>query len=64
MTRLTVFYDPRCGRCCAVRDWLTHQPELMVVECRRKQEMTALFAGLSAYRGPLSCALGLTPDAK
>jgi predicted DCC family thiol-disulfide oxidoreductase YuxK len=111
MTRLTVFYDPRCGLCCAVRDWIKHQPKLIAVDCRQKpQTMSdelvvvadsgelwsgdsawlivlwalagyrswayrlaspmllptarALFAGLSAYRGALSCGLGLAPDAK
>lgn len=109
MTRLTVFYDPRCGLCCAVRDWITRQPQLMAVECRQKPKATndelvvladsgefwsgdsawlmvlwaladyrawayrlaspallptarTLFAGLSAYRGSLSCRLGLAPD--
>lgn len=38
MTRLIVFYDPRCGLCCAVRDWIGRQPQLMPVECRSKRE--------------------------
>jgi predicted DCC family thiol-disulfide oxidoreductase YuxK len=36
VTRLTVFYDPRCGLCCAVRNWLARQPQLMPLECRPK----------------------------
>lgn len=38
MTRLIVFYDPRCGLCCAVRDWTGRQPQLMPVDCRPKRE--------------------------
>ena len=38
MTRLTVFYDSRCGLCCAVREWLARQRLLVPVECRPKQE--------------------------
>ncbi len=33
MRQLTVYYDPRCGLCCAVRDWLARQPKLVKVEC-------------------------------
>lgn len=36
MTRLTVFYDARCGLCCAVRDWIGRQRQLVPVECRPK----------------------------
>ena len=36
MTRLTVFYDARCGLCCAVRSWLARQPQLMPLDCRPK----------------------------
>lgn len=109
MTRLIVFYDARCGLCCAVRDWIGRQRQLVPIECRPKQESMdefvivadsgelwsgdtawlmalwalveyrdwsyrlanpmllptarALFARVSEYRGPLSCRLGLTPDA-
>ena len=38
MTRLTVFYDARCGLCCAVRDWIARQRQLIAVECRPKLE--------------------------
>jgi len=34
MTRLTVFYDARCGLCCALRDWIGRQPALVPVDCR------------------------------
>ena len=34
MTTLTVFYDARCGLCCAVRDWIGRQRQLVRVECR------------------------------
>jgi hypothetical protein len=34
VTRLTVHYDARCGLCCAVRNWIAHQPQLVPVECR------------------------------
>lgn len=107
MTSLTVFYDARCGLCCAVRDWLGRQPQLVPLECRPKSDgvddlvVTAdtgetwagdsawlmvlwalsayrtlsyrlaspallpaarrLFAELSAYRGAISCSLGLEP---
>jgi hypothetical protein len=33
---LVVFYDPRCGLCCAVRSWLAQQPQLVPLECRPK----------------------------
>jgi hypothetical protein len=105
MTKLTVFYDARCGLCCAVRDWLGRQPTLVPLDCRPKPEGTddlrvvadsgevwsgdsawlmvlwaladyrswayrlsspallptarKVFARLSAYRGPISCNLGL-----
>ena len=108
MTRLTVFYDARCGLCCAVRDWLSGQRQLVPLECRPKPEGTddlvvhadtgevwegdsawlvilwalakyrstsyrlaspamlplcrQVFATLSAWRGSISCQLGLTPD--
>jgi hypothetical protein len=108
MTSLTVFYDARCGLCCAVRDWIAGQRQLVPVECRPKRddmeelvvvadsgEMWAgdaawlmvlwglaeyrdwsyrlaspvllpaartFFAQLSKYRGPVGCAMGLTPD--
>jgi predicted DCC family thiol-disulfide oxidoreductase YuxK len=34
MTRLTVFYDARCGLCCALRDWIARQPQIVPVHCR------------------------------
>jgi predicted DCC family thiol-disulfide oxidoreductase YuxK len=110
VTRLTVFYDERCGLCCAVRTWLARQPQLIPLDCRPKSAADddlvvmadsgevwsgdsawllvlwaladyrswsyrlaspallptarTLFATLSAYRGSLSCRLGLTPDTK
>ena len=33
MRRLTVYYDGRCGFCCATRDWIERQPQLVKVEC-------------------------------
>ena len=36
MTSLTVFYDPRCGLCCAARDWIAHQRQILPVVCRPK----------------------------
>ena len=38
MTRLTVFYDARCGLCCAVRDWVARQDTFLPVECRPKPD--------------------------
>ncbi len=38
MTRLTVRYDPRCGLCCALRDWIGRQPQLVPVDCRPSTE--------------------------
>jgi hypothetical protein len=110
MSRLTVYYDARCGLCCAVRDWLDHQPQLVPVECRPQPRASddlrveadtgetwtgdsawlvvlwalaayrewsyrlasplllptarTLFATLSAYRGPISCNLGLSPESR
>jgi len=34
MTRLTVFYDARCGLCCALRDWIGRQRMIVPVDCR------------------------------
>ena len=105
MTRLTVFYDARCGLCCAVRDWLGRQAQLVPLDWRPKPDgvddlvvvadtgetwagdsawlmvlwaleryrslayrlagpallptARRLFAELSAYRGAISCSLGL-----
>ncbi len=36
ITRLVVFVDERCGLCCAVRDWIARQPQLIPIECRAK----------------------------
>lgn len=33
MRKLTVYYDARCGLCCAVRDWLARQRQLVRIEC-------------------------------
>lgn len=37
MTSLTVFYDARCGLCCALRDWIGRQRQLVRVDCRPAQ---------------------------
>jgi len=108
VSRLTLFYDARCGLCCALRDWIGRQPQLVPLACEPKSDAQeelevvadtgetwvgdgawlmvlwalaeyrpwayrlaspallpaarAVFATLSAYRGPLSCRLGLVPD--
>lgn len=41
MTKLTVLYDDRCGLCCAVRDWIAQQPQLVPLECVRKTQNSA-----------------------
>jgi hypothetical protein len=110
VTRLTLFYDARCGLCCALREWIVRQPQLVPLDCRPKSDAQedlevvadtgemwagdsawimvlwalaeyrswayrlatpallptarAVFATLSAYRGPLSCRLGLVPDVR
>ena len=33
MRVLTVYYDARCGLCCATRDWIERQKQLVKVEC-------------------------------
>ncbi len=38
MTRLAVYYDARCGLCCAVRDWIGRQPQLVAVDCLPKTD--------------------------
>lgn len=38
MTRLVVFYDARCGLCCAVREWIARQRQIVPVECRPRPE--------------------------
>jgi hypothetical protein len=40
MTTLTVYYDARCGLCCAVRDWIARQPQLVPVRCEPAQGPT------------------------
>ena len=40
MSRLTVSYDPRCGLCCAVRDWIASQRQIVPVVCRPKPDAT------------------------
>jgi hypothetical protein len=108
MTRLTLFYDARCGLCCALREWIGRQPALIPVDCRPSSGASddlvvvadtgerwsgdsawlmvlwaladyrhwayrlaspallptarRMFATLSAYRGSLSCHLGLEPE--
>jgi predicted DCC family thiol-disulfide oxidoreductase YuxK len=34
VTRLTVHYDARCGLCCALRQWIATQPQIVPVDCR------------------------------
>jgi predicted DCC family thiol-disulfide oxidoreductase YuxK len=38
VTKLTVLYDARCGLCCAVRDWLSRQHQLVPLEFRPKPD--------------------------
>jgi DCC1-like thiol-disulfide oxidoreductase len=38
MRRLTVYYDGRCGLCCATRDWIDRQPQLIRIECVPSKE--------------------------
>ena len=38
MTRLTLYYDARCGLCCAMRDWIAHQPQLVPLVCTPKRD--------------------------
>jgi predicted DCC family thiol-disulfide oxidoreductase YuxK len=38
VTRLTVFYDARCGLCCAVRDWIARQDTFLPLACRPKPD--------------------------
>jgi predicted DCC family thiol-disulfide oxidoreductase YuxK len=33
MKKITVYYDARCGLCCAVRTWLARQRQLVTIEC-------------------------------
>ena len=33
MRTLTVYYDARCGLCCATRTWIERQKQLVKVEC-------------------------------
>jgi len=40
MTRLTVFYDARCGLCCALHDWIGRQPVLVPIDCRPAPDAT------------------------
>jgi len=107
MTRLTLLYDARCGLCCAMRDWIGRQRQLIPVDCQPKPDAQEdlvvqadtgevwsgdsawlmvlwalaeyrrwsyrlaspallpmarrVFAELSAYRGAISCQLGLAP---
>ena len=38
MNGLTVYYDARCGLCCAVRDWIGRQRQLVPVTCVPKPD--------------------------
>jgi predicted DCC family thiol-disulfide oxidoreductase YuxK len=38
MRRLTVYYDARCGLCCATRDWISRQPQLVPLSCQPASE--------------------------
>ena len=33
MKKLTVYYDARCGLCCATKEWIARQRQLVTVEC-------------------------------
>jgi predicted DCC family thiol-disulfide oxidoreductase YuxK len=71
VTGLTVFYDARCGLCCAVRNWLARQPQLMPLECRpksgrgeRAQRVEPPRAGVPASAGREDCARPATARAR
>lgn len=55
MTRLTVHYDARCGLCCAMRDWIGRQRQLVPVECRPSpwpaEELVVLADSGEVWRG-------------
>jgi hypothetical protein len=38
MQKLTVYYDARCGLCCATRAWIERQHQLVRVECVPAEE--------------------------
>jgi hypothetical protein len=38
VTSLIVFYDARCGFCCAVRDWIGRQRQIVPIVCRPKDD--------------------------
>jgi len=38
VSRLTLYYDGRCGLCCALRDWIGWQRQLVPIECRPKAD--------------------------
>ena len=38
MTHLTVFYDARCGLCCAVRRWIEQQRQTIPILCQPKPD--------------------------
>ena len=37
MNGLVVYYDARCGLCCAVRSWIARQRQIVPIECRPKR---------------------------
>ena len=38
MRKLTVYYDARCGLCCATRDWIAKQRQIVTIECEPAAE--------------------------
>lgn len=38
MTRLTLYYDARCGLCSTVREWLGRQRQIIPIDCRAKPD--------------------------
>jgi len=38
VSRLTLYYDGRCGLCCALRDWIDRQRQLVPIDCRPKAD--------------------------
>jgi len=38
VTQLTVHYDARCGLCCAARDWIGRQRQLVPIVCVPKPD--------------------------
>ena len=58
MTRLTLLYDARCGLCCAMRDWIGRQRQLIPVDCQPKPDAQE---DLIVRRIPARCGLATAP---